>query len=128
MALQKPTLVIGHRSPDMDAIAAAVGYAWLLNTLGPDTYVAGRTGEINAQTAFALDRFGIPAPELVPDIWARVGDLAEPIPPIHSGQTVREAAHAVAAAQRSIPVLDANSKPIGLLSGVELFMALAGLF
>ncbi len=62
---QMPALVLGHRSPDMDAIAAAVGYAWLLDTLGPDHYMAGRLGEINAQTAFALERFAAAAPDLI---------------------------------------------------------------
>ena len=50
-------LVIGHRNPDTDTIASAVGYAWLLNKIGPDKYVAGRAGKLNAQTAFAVDRF-----------------------------------------------------------------------
>ena len=49
-----PTLVVGHRNPDMDAIAAAVGYAYVLDTLGPDHYVAGRLGDLNPQTAFAV--------------------------------------------------------------------------
>jgi manganese-dependent inorganic pyrophosphatase len=65
---QMPALVVGHRSPDMDAIAAALGYAWVLDTLGPDHYVPGRLGEINAQTTFALGRFGAAAPDLTETI------------------------------------------------------------
>ena len=57
MPLPDSILVIGHRNPDTDAVASAVGYAWLLNSLGGDKYVAGRTGQLNAQTAFALQRF-----------------------------------------------------------------------
>jgi len=63
-----PTLVIGHRNPDMDAIAAAVGYAHVLNALGSDRYVAGRLGEINPQVAYALDHFKATAPDLIGDV------------------------------------------------------------
>src|SRR6185369_8755352 len=83
----EPTLVIGHRNPDTDAIASAVGYAWLLNTRQQGGYRAGRAGELNAQTTFALKRFGLEAPPLVADIWSRVGDLAEAVPPLRKEQT-----------------------------------------
>lgn len=61
-------LVTGHRNPDMDAIASAVGYAWLLSMLGAGEYTAGRPGDINSQTAFALDHFGVQAPPLVAEV------------------------------------------------------------
>lgn len=62
------TLVIGHLNPDMDAIASAVGYAWLLNQGNTGRYIAGRPGDINKQTAFALQRFSAEAPPLVTDV------------------------------------------------------------
>lgn len=120
-----PILVIGHRNPDTDAIASAVGYAWLLNALGGDTYGAGRVGEVNAQTTFALDRFKLQAPELVPDIWARVRDLAQPVKHLARGQTLLKACQLVAETRRPAPILDADNKPIGLLSGATLFGMLA---
>ncbi len=125
MTTQKPTLVIGHRNPDTDAIASTVGYAWLLNTLGPEAYIAGRTGKVNTQTAFALEHFGLQPPELVPDVWGRVGDLAQPLQPLHKGQSLLEACQSVAATRRPAPLLDADSKPIGMLSGAGLFATLA---
>lgn len=126
MNVPKTTLVIGHRNPDTDAIASAMGYAWLLNTLHPGTrYLAARTGKVNAQTAFALEHFGLQAPDLVSDIWGRVGDLAQSLPALHTGQTLLEACRAVAETRRPAPVLDTDSKPVGLLSGAGLFAALA---
>jgi manganese-dependent inorganic pyrophosphatase len=118
-------LVIGHRNPDTDAIASAVGYAWVLNNIGGDSYTPGRTGEVNAQTAFALDRFGITAPELVTDIWARVGNLAQPVKYLNRGQTLLQACQLVAETRRPAPVLDVDKKPVGLLSGAQLFGNLA---
>jgi len=59
--LNEPILVLGHRNPDMDAIAAAVGYAWVLNQTHDEAYQAGRVGQPNAQTKFAMERFGMEA-------------------------------------------------------------------
>lgn len=118
-------LVIGHRNPDTDAIASAVGYAWVLNTVGGDTYTPGRTGAVNAQTTFALQKFGLTAPELIPDIWARVGNLAQPVKHLNRGQTLLQACQLVAETRRPAPILDADRIPVGLLSGAQLFGTLA---
>src|SRR5438477_2629612 len=125
MSTWESTLVIGHRNPDTDAIASAVGYAWVLDSLGAGKYIAGRAGEINAQTAFALDHFGLEAPPLVADIWVRVGDLAERLPSLRRGQKLLEACQSVARTRRPAPLLEDGDKPVGLLSGAELFATLA---
>ncbi|MCC7209103.1 MAG: DHH family phosphoesterase, partial [Anaerolineae bacterium] len=122
---QKPTLVIGHRNPDTDAIAAAVGYAWVLNAIGPGQHVAGRAGEVNAQTAFVLDHFGIEPPPLVGDLWTRVGDVADRVEPLRKGQTVLSAIQGIAQTARPAPVLDEGERPVGLISGAGLFSKLA---
>jgi manganese-dependent inorganic pyrophosphatase len=119
------TLVIGHRNPDTDAIASAVGYAWLLNEVHKGGYVAGRAGEPNAQATYALKRFGLDAPTLVVDVWGRVGDLAEVIPSLNKSKTLLEACQGVAKTRRPAPILDESGKPLGLLSGAELFAILA---
>jgi manganese-dependent inorganic pyrophosphatase len=113
-------LVIGHRNPDMDAIASAMGYTWLLNTTGTGAYTAGRPGEVNAQTAFALARFGAQPPTLVADVWAHVSDLTEPVPTMRKGQTLLEACQLIARTRRPSPVLD-DAKPLGLVTGDGLF-------
>jgi manganese-dependent inorganic pyrophosphatase len=118
-------LVIGHRNPDTDAIASAIGYAWVLNESGSGQYVAGRTGKVNAQTAFALERFGVEAPTLVADVWGRVGDLAEKLPSLRKGQTLLEACQTIARTRRPAPLLDDGEKPLGLISGAGLFGNLA---
>ena len=118
-------LVIGHRNPDTDAIASAVGYAWVLNVRDPGVHVARRTGKVNAQTAFALQRFGVEAPPLVADVWGRVVDLAENLPSLHKGQTLLEACQTIARTRRPAPLLDDSARPVGLLSGAGLFGNLA---
>ncbi len=125
MPIPESVLVIGHRNPDMDAIASAVGYAWLLNEVNDATYIPGRTGQVNAQTAFALARFGLDAPMLVTDVRPRVGDLTESLPYLNEGQTLLHACQTIARTRRPAPLLDANQKPVGLLSGAGLFAHLA---
>jgi manganese-dependent inorganic pyrophosphatase len=120
-----PILVIGHRNPDTDAIASAIGYAWVLNQQGSARYVAGRTGKVNAQTAFALERFGIEAPLLVSEVWAAVGDLTEALPTLSQGQTLLDACRLIAQTRRPAPLLDEADKPLGLISGAGLFANLA---
>lgn len=118
-------LVIGHRNPDMDAIASAIGYAWLLEHTGNEKYMAGRVGQVNAQTGFALEYFKVPAPALVTDVRTRVVDLVEKMPSLHRGQTLLEACQSIARTRRPAPLLDENRKPIGLISGAGLFATMA---
>jgi len=68
--------VTGHRNPDTDSIAAAIGYAELLRRLHPnDDYKPVRLGEVNAQTRWVLDRSGAPEPEFLPHVLLRVRDV-----------------------------------------------------
>ena len=60
--------VTGHRNPDTDSIASAIGYAELKRRLDPrHEYVPVRLGDVNAQTRWVLERAGaagarVPAP------------------------------------------------------------------
>ena len=56
-----PIYVTGHRNPDTDSIASAIGYAELKRRLDPDNeYVPVRLGDCNAQTRWLLERSGAP--------------------------------------------------------------------
>lgn len=57
-------LVFGHQSPDTDAITCAITYSYLLNELGYEAEPVA-LGEINAETAYALDQFGFDAPRII---------------------------------------------------------------
>jgi manganese-dependent inorganic pyrophosphatase len=71
--------VTGHRNPDLDSIGSAIGYAELKNALGDgDEYVPARLGEVNPQTAWALERAGAAEPSLLPHIKLRVCDVMGP--------------------------------------------------
>ncbi|MBR2789481.1 MAG: CBS domain-containing protein, partial [Eggerthellaceae bacterium] len=80
-----PILVVGHRNPDNDSIASAVAYAHLKNALAARTgsgerYVPARLGPLPAESAAVLTRFGLPAPEVLRHVHARVADVMTPNP------------------------------------------------
>lgn len=67
--------VIGHINPDTDSICSAIAYARLKRELTGGNYVAKRAGQINAETRFVLDRFGVPAPDYLSDVRTQVFDI-----------------------------------------------------
>jgi manganese-dependent inorganic pyrophosphatase len=70
--------VTGHRNPDTDSIASAIGYAELKGRLDPrNEYVAVRLGDLNAQTRWVLDRSGAAEPELLGHVLLRVRDVMQ---------------------------------------------------
>lgn len=68
--------VTGHRNPDTDTIASAIGYAEFKNLVDPNNfYTPARLGEPNAQTQWALERSGAEPPRLLNHIMLRVKDV-----------------------------------------------------
>ncbi|MBK9000570.1 MAG: manganese-dependent inorganic pyrophosphatase [Myxococcales bacterium] len=59
--------VVGHRNPDTDTVCSAIAYAELERCLGERDVVPARAGELDAETAHVLARFGVPVPELLTD-------------------------------------------------------------
>ena len=68
--------VTGHKNPDTDTIASAIGYAEYKNLVDPENhYVAARLGEVNAQTQWALEKSGATEPNMLEHIMLRVRDV-----------------------------------------------------
>src|ERR671910_1140936 len=68
--------VTGHKNPDTDTIASAIGYAEYKNLVDPENhYVAARLGEVNAQTGWALKKSRAEKPGLLEHIMLRVKDV-----------------------------------------------------
>ena len=116
--------VTGHRNPDTDSIASAVGYAELKRRLDPrNEYVPVRLGELNEQTRWVLDRSGAPPPELLPHVLLRVRDvMREQFPLAGHGEPVRQVGLIMARDEVDlVPVVD----DAGTLAGVMSERALA---
>jgi manganese-dependent inorganic pyrophosphatase len=116
--------VTGHRNPDADSIAAAIGYAELKRRLDPrNEYVPVRLGELNAQTEWLMERSGAPLPDLLPHVLLRVRDvMREDFPTAREDEPVREVGMSMAREGLDLlPIVDAG----GDLAGVMTERALA---
>ena len=67
--------VIGHKNPDTDSICSAIAYTYLKNKIDDKEYVAKRAGQINEETQFVLNYFGVEVPGYVNDIGTQVKDI-----------------------------------------------------
>ena len=111
--------VTGHRNPDTDSIAAAVGYAELKSRLDPrNEYVPVRLGELNAQTRWVLERSGAPEPELLPHVLLRVHDVMRTrFPLARHGEPVRHVGLIMARDEVDlVPVVDDDGKLAGVMT------------
>lgn len=67
-------LIFGHKNPDTDTICSAIAYADLKSKLGWNVEPVA-LGNVNGETAFALDRFGFQAPRVIEAIAGEVKDV-----------------------------------------------------
>jgi manganese-dependent inorganic pyrophosphatase len=120
----RPIYITGHRSPDTDSIASAIGYAELKRRLEPtEEYVPVRLGDCNAQTRWVLERSGAPEPRFLPHVNLRARDVMRTSFPVTTqSEPIRSAGREMARANLDlVPVVDAD----GALTGVVTERALA---
>lgn len=115
------TYVIGHVNPDMDSIASAVGYAWLLSERDGIEAVPARAGALNPQTSWVLEHLRVDAPILLTDASPRFESVMRRFDTTTPDQPLRDA-WAVASRTGSIaPVVNEDGVPYGLITGWSLF-------
>jgi len=114
--------VLGHKNPDSDSICSAVGYAALLQAQGNPNAVAARQGELRVEAAYILERFGVPAPQLLTDVRPRVADvMTSPAICAHEDSTLLEVGQLLQQkGVRAVPIVDDQSKLVGI-TGIEDF-------
>jgi manganese-dependent inorganic pyrophosphatase len=111
--------VTGHRNPDTDSIASAIGYAELKGRLDPNNdYVPVRLGPVNPQTAWLLQRAGVDAPRLLPHVMLRVCDVMQSSFPVAGvDEPIRHAGLAMARANLNlVPILDEEGALVGVVT------------
>jgi manganese-dependent inorganic pyrophosphatase len=116
--------VTGHRNPDTDSIAAAIGYAELMGRLDADgEYVPVRLGDLNAQTRWVIERAGVPEPDFLAHVMLRVRDvMRERFPLACDDEPVREVGRQMAREDLDlVPIVNGD----GELAGVMTERALA---
>ena len=120
--------VIGHRNPDTDSIASALGYAWFLNeTMPENNVVAARAGQLNPQTTWVLNRLGLEPPLLLPDASPRFEHIAHRFNTTTPDEPLREAWTIATRTGGIAPVINSDGSPFGLITGLSLFNWLSDL-
>jgi manganese-dependent inorganic pyrophosphatase len=120
--------VIGHRNPDTDSIASAMGYAWFLDeTMGGVNVIPARAGQLNPQTTWVLDRLGLEPPLLLPDASPRFENIAHRFNTTTPDEPLRDAWSVATRTGGIAPVINGDGMPHGLITGLSLFNWLSDL-
>jgi len=111
--------VTGHKNPDTDTVASAIGYAEFKNLVDPDNeYAPARLGDVNPQTAWALEKSGAESPKRIRHIMLRVKDvMARDVAVAHKNDPLRNVG--LTMAQRNIsqlPVVDDDGSLVGIIT------------
>ncbi len=104
--------VVGHKNPDTDSICSAIVMAYFLDA------TPGRQGELNPETKYVLEKFGVPEPKYVDSAKGRelvLVDHADPsqtFSDLDKGELVCIIDHHKNGITTSKPILHI-SKPLG---------------
>lgn len=116
-------LVVGHKNPDTDSICSAYAYAKLKNTLDrQNNYIPCRCGNINKQTKFVFDKFNIPLPIYLSDVFPKVSDvMTENVVSLGLEDSIFDCMQNIENMKIGItPVVSNNSELKGIVSYIEL--------
>ncbi len=118
----RQTIIIGHKNPDTDSVAAAAGYAFYKEMMGEEGYIAACAGLPQKRTKFIFKKFGVSLPVIVNDVWPRVSDIShESEQPLRDNQTILEATESLRKDRlERLPVVDKDNKYIGMVSLFDL--------
>ena len=119
---KKKVWVVGHKNPDTDSICAAIAYANLKNQTDEEKYEAKRAGELNEETKYVLDHFGVKAPGLITDVGAQVKDIEIRRTPGVSGKISLKKAWEMMKEQNvvTLPVTDEQNNLTGLIITADI--------
>jgi len=97
MAENKKVYVVGHKNPDTDSICTAIAYANLKTKITGETYEPRRAGQLNEETQYVLEHFGVKVPTLLSDLREQIknvelksGNSRKPLNPYSMGKDVRD--------------------------------------
>lgn len=125
--MPEQTYIIGHVNPDTDAIASAMGYAWLLHERDGEETVAARAGPLNPQTTWVLKRLGLESPVLLTDASPRFESVSLRLDTTTPDRPLREAWAIASRTWGIAPVVNEDGTPYGLVNGPSLFAFLSRL-
>ena len=72
---KRKVYVVGHKNPDTDSICTAIAYANLKTKLTQIRHEPRRAGQLNEETQYVLERFGVKVPLLLSDLREQIKDV-----------------------------------------------------
>ncbi|MGL5380871.1 putative manganese-dependent inorganic diphosphatase [Clostridium sp.] len=110
--------VTGHKNPDSDSICAAYSYAEFKNKTGNIPAIPVRLGNVNQETQYILDYFGVEAPRFLKTVKLKVEDLAfDRISPVSPEISLKTAWNIMKDKNlKTLPVADGNDHLLGVLA------------
>lgn len=113
----KKVYVVGHKNPDTDSICSAIAYANLKRILTGEKYVAKRAGDLNGETRYVLERFGVEVPGYLDNVRLQVQDMnITDTPGIDGNMSIKDAWEAMKELKtKTLPILR-DEKLEGLIS------------
>jgi manganese-dependent inorganic pyrophosphatase len=109
--MQKKIYVIGHRNPDTDSVVSAAAYARLKQLQGQDNCFAARAGNINRQTEYVFERFGVSLPFFLPDLIPRAEHYVSETAAVNEEDSVWNALELLQKNDHKVlPVVDGDGK------------------
>src|SRR5699024_6924389 len=117
--------IIGHKNPDSDSICSAIAYADYKNSNPDMDAMPVRLGEINRETKFILDYFGVETPKLMETIRLSVEDLNfDNIAPVSPEISLRMGLNLMTKNDlNSIPIIDEKEKLVGIVTVSDIMQS-----
>lgn len=118
MAKKDVTYIVGHRNPDTDSICSAIAYADIKNRTEKGEFVPMRAGQINEETEFVLQYFGIDTPGYLPDASTQVEEIEiHKVPGVRNDISVKRAWSTMRELNVvTLPVTTKNNRLEGLIN------------
>ncbi len=123
MGNEDRVFIVGHKNPDTDSICSAISLAYLKNKANDTThYHARRAGQINEETEFALNYFGVEQPKYMPNVGTQVKDMQiDEVEGAPDDITVRIAWEFMQESGiATLPVMDRENRLEGILSVTDI--------
>ena len=119
---KKKVIVIGHKNPDTDSICSAIAYADLKNKISETLHVAKCAGEVNAETEFVLNYFGVDKPDYIDDVSTQVKDIdIHEVNPIRPDTSLKEAWGMMRAdSLYTLPICNEEGNMTGLITNSDI--------
>jgi len=121
----KAIYVIGHKNPDIDAVAAAIAYREYKEATDQGLYLAAMAGEMSDEIDFVLEAFDFAPPLHIKNVKTTVEDLLDEKEPFRvcRDMNLMELSNLLRQQElKTVPVVDDKERLLGLITIGDMAM------